>query len=92
MADKKDGDTSPPYLYFLSDYRFRKPLKGSNFGVRAEISTYPACLLAILLSLARRDRRDKETQQFILVRATLQCNTLLQRFGGLPRRAEDELV
>ena len=76
----------------MSDYGFRKPLKGSNSGVRAEISTYPACLLAVLLSLARWAQRDKETQQFILVRATLRCNTLLQRFGGLPRRAEDELV
>ena len=43
-------------------------------------------------SLAHRAQRDRETQQFILVRPTLQCNTLLQRFGGLPRRAEDELV
>ena len=58
-----------PYLARqMSDYRFRKPLKGSNSGVHAEISTYPACLLAILLSLARQARRDKETQQFILVR------------------------
>ena len=76
----------------MLDYGFRKPLKGLNSGVRAQISTYPACLLAILLSLARRARRDKETQQFILVQATLWCNTLLQRFGGLPRGAEDELV
>ena len=82
-----------PYLVRqMSDYGFCKPLRGLNSRVRAEISTYPACLLAILLSLARRARRDKETQQFILVRATLRCNTLLQRFGGLPRRAEDELV
>ena len=43
-------------------------------------------------SLARRARREKETQQFILVWATLWCNTLLQHFGGLPRGAEDELV
>ena len=76
----------------LSDYGIRKPLRGSNSGVRTEISTYPACLLVILLSLERQAQKDKETQQFILVRATLRCNTLLQRFGGLPRRAEDELV
>ena len=76
----------------MSDYRFHKPLRGSNSRVHAEISTYPACLLAILLSLARQAQRDKETQQFILVRATLRCNTLLQRFGGLPQGAEDELV
>ena len=60
--------------------------------MRAEISTYPACLLVILLSLTRQARRDTETQRFILVRATLRCNTLLQRFGILPRRAENELV
>ena len=36
----------------MSDYGFRKPLRGSNSRVRAEISTYPACLLVILLSLA----------------------------------------
>lgn len=76
----------------MSDYGFRKPLRGSNSRVRAEISIYPACLLAILLSLARQAQRDKETHQFILVQATLQCNALLQRFGGLPQRAEDELV
>ena len=46
----------------MSDYGFHKPLRGSNSGVHAEISTYPACLLAILLSLARRAWRDKETQ------------------------------
>ena len=72
----------------LSDYGFRRPLRGSNSGVRAEISTYPAFLLAILLSLARQAQRDKETQQFILVQATLQCITLRQPFfvdclGGL---------
>ena len=76
----------------MSDLGIRKPLRGSNSGVRAEISTYPACLLTILLSLARNAQRYKGTQHFILVRATLRCNTLLQRFGGLPRRAEDELV
>ena len=43
-------------------------------------------------SLARRAQRDREKQQFILVRATLRCNTLLQLCGGLPRGAEDELV
>ena len=60
-----------PYLACqMSNYEFRKPLRGSNSGVRAEISTYLAFLLAILLSLARQARRDKETQQFILVRAT----------------------
>ena len=86
-------DLMHPYLARqMSDFEFRKPLRGSNSGVHAEISTYPACLLTIILSLARRARRDKETQQFILVRATLRCNTLLQHFGGLPRRAEDELV
>ena len=70
-----------PYLARqMSDYGFRKPLRGLNSGVRAEISTYPACLLAILLSLARRAQRYIETQQFILVRATLRCNTLFQRF------------
>ena len=36
---------SPP---FLSDYGIHKPLRGSNSEVRAEISTYPACQLAIL--------------------------------------------
>ena len=76
----------------LSDYGFRKPVRGLNSGVRAEISTYPAYLLAILLSLAQQAQRDREAQQFILVWATLRCNTLLQSFGGLPRRAEDELV
>ena len=61
-----------PYLARqVSDYGIRKPLRGSNSGVRAEISTYPACLLAILLSLPRRAQRNKGTQQFILVRATL---------------------
>ena len=39
-------------LRLLSDYGFRKPLRSSNSGVRAEISIYPAFLLAILLSLA----------------------------------------
>ena len=34
----------------MSDYGICKPLRGSNSGVRAEISTYPACLLTILLS------------------------------------------
>ena len=67
-------------------------LERFELWVRAEISTYPACLLAILLCLARRARIDKETQQFILVRATLHRKTLLLHFGGLPRRAEDELV
>ena len=43
-------------------------------------------------NLARRAQRNRETQQFILVRATLRCNTLLQLCGGLPRGAEDELV
>ena len=52
----------------------------------------PAFLLAILKSLMCQAQRDAETQQFILVRATLWCNTLLQRFGGLPLRAEDELA
>ena len=70
----------------MSDYGFRKPLRGLNSGVRAEISTYLACLLVILLSLARWAHRDKETRQFILVQATLRCNTLLQRFGGLTQR------
>ena len=60
--------------------------------MRAEISAYPACLLVILLSLARQAQRDTETPQFILVRATLWCNILLQCGGGLPRGAEDELV
>lgn len=61
-----------PYLgRQMSDLGIRKPLRGSNSGVRAEISTYPACLLAILLSLARRAQRDTKTQQFILVRATV---------------------
>ena len=85
----------PTHLYLvrqMSDYGIHKPLRGSNSGVRAEISTYPACLLAILLSLARQAQREKETHQFILVQAMLGCNTLLQHFGGLPRRAEDELV
>ena len=31
-------------------FGFRKPLIGSNSGVRAEISTYPACLLTILIA------------------------------------------
>lgn len=56
---------------FMSDLGICKPLRGSNYGVCAEISTYPACLLAILLSLAREAQRDKETCQFILVRATV---------------------
>lgn len=76
----------------LSDFWFRKPLIGSNSGVRAEISTYPACLLAIPQSLVLRAQGDKDTQQFILVLATLRCNTLLQLYGGLPRGVEDELV
>ena len=67
-------------------------LERFELWVRAEISTCPACLLVILLSLARQAQRDKETHRFILVWATLRCNTLLQRFGGLHRRAEDELV
>ena len=33
---------------FVSDFGFRKPLRGLNSRVRAEISTYPACLLVIL--------------------------------------------
>ena len=76
----------------MSDYGIRKPLRGSNSGVRVEISTYPACLLAILLNLARQAQKDTKTQQFILVRATLWCNTLLQLSGGLPRGVEDELA
>ena len=61
-----------PYLgRQMSDYGFRKPLRGSNTRVCAEISFYPAYLLAILLSLGRQAQRDKETQQFILVRATV---------------------
>ena len=80
------------FSFFLSDFRFRKPLIGSNSGVCAEISTYPALQLVIPQSLARRAQWDKETQQFIMVRATLWCNTLLQLFGGLPRGGEDELV
>ena len=54
----------------MSDYGICKPLRGSNSGVRAEISTYPACLLAILLSLAHRAQRDKRHSSFIVVRAT----------------------
>ena len=46
------------------DCGIHKPLGGSNSGVRAEISTHPACLLAILLSLARQAQRKKETRQF----------------------------
>ena len=72
--------------------RVPQTLERFELWVRAEISTYPVRLLAILLSLARRARRGKETHQFILVQASLRCNTLLQRFGGVPQRAEDELV
>ena len=58
------GFPTHPYLARqMSDFGFRKPLIGLNSGVRAEISTYPACLLAILLGLARRAQRGKETQQ-----------------------------
>ena len=63
-------DPKHPYLARqMSDFGIRKPLIGSNSGVRAEISTYPARLLAIFLSLARRAQRDRETHQFFLVRA-----------------------
>ena len=42
-------DLTHPYLACqMSDYGFHKPLRGLNSRVRAEISTYPACLLAIL--------------------------------------------
>ena len=92
LIDGREDPTHPYLARQMSDFGFRKPLICFNSGVCAEISTYPACLLAILLSLARQAQRDTETQQFILVWATLRCNTLLQRFGGLPRRAEDELV
>ena len=82
-----------PYLVRqMSDFGFRKPLRGSNFGVRAEISTYPACLLANLtayrVELEGKGRHDS-----------------LPRFGppcgvkpyscfvvDLPRGAEEELV
>ena len=55
----------------LSDLGIQQALRGSNSGVRAKISTCPACLLAILLGLACRAQRDTKTQRFILVRATV---------------------
>ena len=61
-----------PYLARqMSDLGIHKPLRGSNTRVRVEISPYPACLIAILPSLVHRAQRDKETQQFILVRDTV---------------------
>ena len=61
-----------PYLARqMSDFGIRHPLRGSNSGVRAEISACPACLLGILPSLVRRAHRDTKTQRFILVRATI---------------------
>ena len=51
-----------PYLALqMSDLGIWQPLRGSNSGERAEISTYPACLLTILLSLVRRAHRDTKT-------------------------------
>ena len=61
-----------PYLARqMSDLGIHKPLRGLNSGVCAEISIDPPCLLAILVSLARRAQRDTKTQRFILVRATV---------------------
>ena len=50
-GERGGGRRIPAHPYLarqMSDYKFRKPLKGSKSGVRVEISTYPTCLLVIL--------------------------------------------
>ena len=68
-----------PYLARqMSDLGIRQPLRGLNSGVRAEISTCPACLLAILLSLVRRAQQTQRHRDLYWFGPPLWCNTLIQ--------------
>ena len=61
----------------MSDFGFRRPLRGSNSGVRTKNTLSPARLLDDPTAYLDKPK-EQETQGFILVRATLRCNTLLQ--------------
>ena len=52
-GESTDGREVPTHPYparQMLDFGFRKPLRGSNSGVHAEISTSPVCLLANLIA------------------------------------------
>ena len=61
-SDERKASVHPYLARQMSDFRIRQPVRGSNTGVCAEISTCPSCLLAILPSLARRAHRHKDTE------------------------------
>ena len=91
--DRRKRDSDAP-LPGVPNVRFRVPQTLERFelwGACGDLNL-PSLPTRDPLSLARRAQRDRETHQFILVRATLRCNTLLHHFGVLPRGAEDELI
>jgi hypothetical protein len=62
----------------------QNPCKFELWGACEELN-FPHLPTHRLYDLARRTRKEMDTDQFTQVRATLRCKTLLLLCGGLPR-------
>jgi hypothetical protein len=83
--ERRETSTHPYLARQMSDSGLRKTLSKFKLWGACEELNFPCLPTRCLYDLARQTRKEKDTDQFTQVRATLRCKTLLLLCGGLPR-------